>query len=113
LGGGGSESSILGEAGRVSAPAAAFANAELINVMDMDVVTFPGHVAPAVVAGRDSNGEARCSPGKAIIEAIAWASMSATALAGPPTTCATRRTARSTRPRCSDTPARSSAPPLP
>ena len=71
LGGGGNESSILGEAGRVSAPAAAFANAELINVMDMDVVTFPGHVAPAVVAGVMATGEARCSPGKAIIEAIA------------------------------------------
>jgi 2-methylcitrate dehydratase PrpD len=71
IGEGKREATIIGDRSRVSIPAAAFANAELINAIDMDVVTFPGHVAPAVLSGVMAVGEAGCSSGKAIIEALA------------------------------------------
>lgn len=71
MGAGSGEATIIGDSARASVPAAAFANAELINTMDMDVVTFPGHVAPAVVAGVMAEGESRKASGKAIIEALA------------------------------------------
>ncbi|AHG64103.1 MmgE/PrpD family protein [Advenella mimigardefordensis] len=71
MGSGGMDASIIGDARRVSIPAAAFANAELINTMDMDVVTVPGHVAPAVLSSIMAAGEAALSSGQQIIEAIA------------------------------------------
>jgi 2-methylcitrate dehydratase PrpD len=71
LGAGTHDASIIGDAVRVSIPAAAFANAELINTMDMDVVTVPGHVAPAVLSTVMAVGEAKSSTGKEIIEAVA------------------------------------------
>lgn len=73
LGEGTQNASIIGHPGKVSIPAAAFANAELINTMDMDVVTVPGHVAPAVLSTVMAVGEAKSSAGKEIIEAIAIA----------------------------------------
>lgn len=71
MGAGQDAASVLGCGLKVSIPAAAFANAELINAIDMDVVTFPGHVAPAVLAGAMVMAENQRASGKALIEALA------------------------------------------
>lgn len=71
IGAGSPHASVIGQADRVSIPAAAFANAELINTMDMDVVTVPGHVAPAVLSSVMAAGEAQKCSGRAILEAVA------------------------------------------
>lgn len=71
MGAGVTDASIMGDSVRVSIPAAAFANAELINTMDMDVITVPGHVAPAVLSSVMAVGESLDSSGKAVIEAVA------------------------------------------
>lgn len=62
---------ILGTTQRGSAVAAAFANAELINTLDMDCVLPPGHVAPAVLASILAVAEEKHCDGKAVLEAIA------------------------------------------
>ena len=71
MGGGVDAASIMGEPVRVSIPAAAFANAELINTLDMDVVTVPGHVAPAVLSSVMAVAEVLGASGHAVIEAVA------------------------------------------
>lgn len=73
MGGLDGNASILGGRVKTSVVGAAFANAELINTLDMDCVLPPGHVAPAVVASVLAVGETEQSGGKAIIEAIAIA----------------------------------------
>lgn len=71
MGAGQPDATVIGSAEKFSIPAAAFANAELINAIDMDVVTFPGHVAPAVVASTMAVAEKEHASGKALIEALA------------------------------------------
>lgn len=71
LGGANGNATILGTQCRTSVVGAAFANAELINTLDMDCVLPPGHVAPAVIASVLATGEVEQSSGQAIIEAIA------------------------------------------
>lgn len=71
LGGGSNQATVIGDARRASVPAAAFANAELINTLDMDVVCPPGHVTPAILASVMAVGEQLASPGTALIEALA------------------------------------------
>jgi 2-methylcitrate dehydratase PrpD len=64
---------IIGTGVKVSANAAAFANGELINTLDMDAVLPPGHVCPYVLPGALAVAEQRRSSGRALIEAVALA----------------------------------------
>jgi 2-methylcitrate dehydratase PrpD len=73
LGGTGGGASILGTEIKTSVPAAAFANAELINALDQDAVLPPGHVAPYVLPGALATAESGHSPGKRLLTAIAVA----------------------------------------
>ncbi|MES2999544.1 MAG: MmgE/PrpD family protein [Pseudomonadota bacterium] len=70
-GGTGGDATIIGTGDKVNVFGAAFANAELINALDMDAVLPPGHVTPYVLPGALAVGEARGSSGQALIEAIA------------------------------------------
>lgn len=69
--GGGDESTILGTGDKVSSPAAAFANGELINALDWDSVLAPAHVTPFVISPPLALGESRGASGKDLITAIA------------------------------------------
>ncbi|HSV82115.1 MAG TPA: MmgE/PrpD family protein [Ramlibacter sp.] len=71
VGRGSSEATIMGTGERVSVYGAAFANAELINALDMCVVTPPGHVTPYVLPGALAEGEVLGSSGKELIVAMA------------------------------------------
>ncbi|SFW79815.1 MmgE/PrpD family protein [Amycolatopsis australiensis] len=73
LGGTGGEASILGTGTKTSVPAAAFANAELINALDQDAVLPPGHVTPYVLPGALATAESLRVPGAKLLEAIAVA----------------------------------------
>ncbi|MFT4030533.1 MAG: MmgE/PrpD family protein [Protaetiibacter sp.] len=73
LGGASGDASILGAADRTSVPAAAFANAELINALDQDAVLPPGHVTPYVLPGALATAEAARAPGTTLLTAIAVA----------------------------------------
>lgn len=64
---------ILGTRERVSPVAAAFANAELINSLDMDGVLPPGHVSPYAIPGALAVAEVQGVPGTVLIEAVAIA----------------------------------------
>ncbi len=63
-----SEATILGASDKVSSAAAAFANGELVNALDMDAVP---HVPPFVIPAPLALGEGRGSSGKDLIVAIA------------------------------------------
>jgi 2-methylcitrate dehydratase PrpD len=72
--GGPTEATILGTSHKVSDPAAAFANGELINALDMDGLMFPaGHVPPLVTSAPLAIGESLGSSGKELITALAIA----------------------------------------
>lgn len=73
LGGSSGTSSVLGTALRTTIPAAAFANAELINALDQDAVLPPGHVTPYVLPGALATAEALHSSGAVLLKAIAVA----------------------------------------
>jgi 2-methylcitrate dehydratase PrpD len=73
LGGTEGEASILGTGTKTSVPAAAFANAELINALDQDAVLPPGHVTPYVLPGALATAESLRVPGAKLLEAIAVA----------------------------------------
>nr|WP_314482036.1 MmgE/PrpD family protein [uncultured Pseudomonas sp.] len=62
---------VMGAGQRVSAYAASFANAELINALDMDAVVPPGHVTPYVLPGALAVAEVQQLSGGALISAIA------------------------------------------
>jgi hypothetical protein len=70
--GGGTEATILGARGKVSACNAALANGELINALDFDALFIPGgHVAPYVVPAILAMAEARDASGRDLILALA------------------------------------------
>lgn len=71
LGAGDPAATIIGEKQKVSVFAAAFANGELINTLDMDAVLPPGHVTPYVLPGALAVAEARRSSGAELIAAMA------------------------------------------
>ena len=71
--GGTGEATIIGTADKVNVAAAAFANGELINALDMDAVLPPGHVTPYVLPGALAVGETRGASGKSLITALAVA----------------------------------------
>ncbi|MGV9292602.1 MmgE/PrpD family protein [Amycolatopsis sp. NPDC003676] len=64
---------ILGTGTKTSVPAAAFANAELINALDQDAVLPPGHVTPYVLPGALATAESLRTSGTKLLEAIAVA----------------------------------------
>ncbi|MFC2021310.1 MmgE/PrpD family protein [Chloroflexota bacterium] len=69
--GGPPESSIVGTKDKVSFAAAAFANSELINALDMDAILLPGHISPYVISAPLAIGETIASSGKDLILALA------------------------------------------
>ncbi len=70
--GGPQESLIWGTGYRVSSAAAAFANGELTNALDMDGLMFPGgHVPPCVIPATVALAELQDTPGKELITVIA------------------------------------------
>jgi 2-methylcitrate dehydratase PrpD len=64
-------STVIGTAERLNIFGAAFANAELINALDMDAILPPGHVTPYVLPGALAIAEDRGLDGKELIRAIA------------------------------------------
>ncbi|MGV3572362.1 MAG: MmgE/PrpD family protein [Ramlibacter sp.] len=64
-------STVIGTAERLNIFGAAFANAELINALDMDAILPPGHVTPYVLPGALAVAEDRGLAGKEVIRAIA------------------------------------------
>ena len=73
LGGDAGPASILGTTVSTSVPAAAFANAELINALDQDAVLPPGHVTPYVLPGALAIAEALHVSGERLLVATAVA----------------------------------------
>lgn len=73
LGGRTGPATVLGTGLATSVPAAAFANAELINALDQDAVLPPGHVTPYVVPGALATAESLRVPGPVLLKAIAVA----------------------------------------
>lgn len=71
--GGTLESTILGVGNKVSSAAAAFANGELINALDMDSMLGTEHIAPYVISAPLALGESRGASGKDLITAIVLA----------------------------------------
>lgn len=71
MGGNRGEARVLGTSEKTSVPAAAFANAELINGLDQDAVLPPGHVSPYVLPGALAVAEARHASGARLLSAIA------------------------------------------
>lgn len=69
--GGANESTIIGVGDKVSSAAAAFANGELINAIDMDSLLFPAHVSPFVIPAPLALGESGRASGRDLIVAIA------------------------------------------
>ncbi len=69
--GGTGRASVIGTRHRLNIFGAAFANAELINALDMDAILPPGHVTPYVLPGALAVGEERGRSGKDLIRAIA------------------------------------------
>jgi 2-methylcitrate dehydratase PrpD len=70
IGGGLTESRILGTDSKVSCVAAAYANGALSDVLDWNDMLFVGHPATAAVSASFSIGERQKASGKQIIEAI-------------------------------------------
>lgn len=72
--GGPAEARVIGTGDKLSLSSAAFANGELINGLDYDVLTVPpGHVTPYVLPAILAMGEKQNVSGKALISAIAVA----------------------------------------
>jgi 2-methylcitrate dehydratase PrpD len=67
------ECSVIGSPDRASAVAAAFANGELINALDMDAILVPGHISPYVIPAALGLAEARGGAGRELIRALAVA----------------------------------------
>lgn len=70
---GAGNATVMGAGDRLTALAAACANGELINTLDMDAVLPPGHVTPYVLPGILAEAEVAGRDGRAVIEAIAVA----------------------------------------
>lgn len=64
-------STVIGTSERLNIFGAAFANAELINALDMDAILPPGHVTPYVLPGALAVAEERGMSGKDLMRAIA------------------------------------------
>lgn len=64
---------VIGTGDRLNIFGAAFANAELINALDMDAILPPGHVTPYVLPGALAVAEDRGLPGQEVLRAIAIA----------------------------------------
>jgi 2-methylcitrate dehydratase PrpD len=73
LGGGSEDATILGTPYRTSEVGAGFANAELINALDQDAITPPGHVSPYVVPGALAAAEVNHRSGRELAAAVAVA----------------------------------------
>lgn len=73
MGGTSREAVILGTGSRGSVMGAAFANAELINALDMDSVLPPGHVSPYVLPAALALSEHQGGSGADLLAAIAIA----------------------------------------
>ncbi len=73
LGGGGTEATIIGTGERSTVYGAAFANGELINTLDYDIVLPPGHVTPYVLPVILAVGESGKSSGRDVLTAVAIA----------------------------------------
>lgn len=71
IGGNASEAVIFGAGRRSSVMGAAFANAEMINALDMDAVLPPGHVSPYVIPAAMALAEKRQSNGADLVAAVA------------------------------------------
>jgi 2-methylcitrate dehydratase PrpD len=71
LAGSSTDATILGVAEKSSVHGAAFANAELINALDMDTVGAPGHVSPYVVPAVLAMGEILRRSGNDVMAATA------------------------------------------
>ncbi|MBC7437092.1 MAG: MmgE/PrpD family protein [Bdellovibrionales bacterium] len=71
LTGGTGKSTVVGTSHKLNIFGAAFANAELINALDMDAILPPGHVTPYVLPGALAVAEERGMSGKELIRAIA------------------------------------------
>ncbi len=71
LAGSATDATILGYATKSSVHGAAFANAELINALDMDTVGAPGHVSPYVVPAVLALGETEHRSGADVMAAMA------------------------------------------
>ena len=72
--GGPTDATILGTTHKVSCAAAAFANGELINALDMDGLMFPaGHVPPLVTSAPLAIAEDIAATGKELMTALAIA----------------------------------------
>ena len=69
--GGVGDASVIGTTDKLNIFGAAFANAELINALDMDAILPPGHVTPYVLPGALAVAQARGLGGKDLIRAIA------------------------------------------
>lgn len=67
------QATIIGSSDKVSVLGAAFANGELINALDLDVIQPPGHVAPYVLPAALAIGESLGSSGKDMIVSLAIA----------------------------------------
>lgn len=65
------EAVIYGAGRRASVMGAAFANAELINALDMDAVLPPGHVSPYVIPAALALAEQRQGSGADLVAALA------------------------------------------
>ena len=73
MGGSSAEAVVLGTGRRTSVMGAAFANAELINALDMDAVLPPGHVAPYVIPAALALAELNRGSGADLLTALAIA----------------------------------------
>ena len=70
--GGPPEASIIGAGNKLSAAAAVFANGELINALDFDVLTIPpGHVAPYILPAMLATAEKVGASGRNLLCAVA------------------------------------------
>ncbi len=70
-GGGEGQATIIGTNEQVSIFGAAFANGELINALDFDMILPPGHVSPYVIPGALAIAEANSASGEDMLCAIA------------------------------------------
>lgn len=71
MGGGAPEATVMGTGERLNVFGAAFANGELINTLDYDIVLPPGHVTPYVLPVILAVGESVGASGRDIIAATA------------------------------------------
>lgn len=71
VGGTDPSATVMGTSHKVSLQGAAYANAELINTLDMDAVLPPGHVSPYVLPGAMAAAEVHKQSGRKVLEAVA------------------------------------------